>query len=156
MRGLIGCLLLMGFAVYGQQLVVPKELDAKQAKLYEKVAISVVAPCCKNMIPVAFHESPMAQDVLAEIKSGVVGGKSEAEIHQLLRDMRFEGNEEARVIFAIPDKNWLGMLAWMAPFGFIFLMCCVMGYILMGTRRPKKQESLDLDSVRERVMKDMH
>ena len=155
MRCLIGCLMLLGMVAYGQQLVIPKDLDKDQAKLYEKVAISVVAPCCKNMIPVAFHESPMAQSVLAEIRRGVLAGKSEDEVHQLLRDMRFDGNEEARVIFAIPDKNWLGMVAWLAPFGFIVLMVGVVMVVLFRTSGSKADDTVDLDAIRKQALKDL-
>lgn len=155
MRAFIGILMLMGVSLFGQQLVIPKTLTPEQAELYQKVAISVVAPCCKNMIPVAYHESPMAQGVLGEIERGILAGKNEAEIHQILRDMRFNGNDEARVIFAIPEKNWLGMIAWGAPVLFIILFSVGLFIMLRAPKAKQDDNADDLDALRQRVIKDL-
>lgn len=113
--------------VMAQQLVIPDSLNPEQGRTYKKIAESVSAPCCSNAIPIAYHESGMAIGVRNQISDALLAGKSEAEIWDELKAMRF-GPEETPLIFAIPDEaSILGQLTWLSP-----LIVFIIGAVLIG------------------------
>ncbi len=118
------------------------QLTAKQRKLVSKLGQSVAAPCCSNMIPVAFHESQWAFDIRDFIEERVVAGDSERAIFDQLAKLEF-GSERKNVTFTVPDRDGLGYLAWMSPIILIGLGI----FAVFIFRRLKRHDKLSDDDL---------
>jgi len=81
---------------------------------------AVSTPCCRNGIPVAYHDSGMAQYVRNAIIQSLREGKSEEIIMADLANMTM-GPDKDHLIFTVPENNSLGWIVWAAPPAFVFL-----------------------------------
>lgn len=136
-------LLLFGSLIWAQQLVIPKELNERQAKQFKRISESVSAPCCSNAIPVAYHESGMAIYVRDVVKERLLAGDSEDQIMAMLGEMKL-GSEQVPLIFAIPDKNPLGLLTWWFP---ALVILAGIAFIVFLFRQSKKRKSRPTNDV---------
>ncbi len=136
----MGCILAL--PLMAQQQVVPEEFSNKQARLLKKVTESVSTPCCKNGIPVAYHDSGQAQYVNNLVIEAIRAGKSEAEIMAQMKDVRLGPKEEA-LIFTVPEQDLLGRLFWIAPVLLIVGLGLAIYFLLlkMPEWRARKQEN---------------
>ena len=136
--------LLAAGAAFAQQQVVPKEFNAAQGRLFKKVTEAVSTPCCSNGIPVAYHDSGMAQFVRGEVIEAIKVGKSEDQIMAMLGEMKFGPKNDMSIIFTVPEKNLVGRLFWLAPLGALILGFLLIYYILrVSGHRGKNTESDD-------------
>ena len=114
---------------WAQQQVVPDDFDGRQARLFTELTQAVSTPCCQNGIPVAFHDSGMANYVRDQISAWIREGRGEKEIRADLVAMRLGPNQDMPLIFTEPDNSLLSVLTWsVAPvalavgFLIVFLM----------------------------------
>lgn len=124
------CLFLIAIlaqGLYAQQQIVPDDFTPAQIKLFQKMTESVSAPCCQNAVPVAYHESAMANDIRDQISQYVRDGLSEDRIMASLAEMRM-GPQNLPLIFTIPKKDGLGLFAWLSP---IILLIVGTGIVLL-------------------------
>ena len=130
-----------GFALaaMAQQQVVPEEFNRQQKKIFIKVTQSVSTPCCRNGIPVAYHDSGMALYVRGLIKEALLKGADEEQIFAQMRDLRL-GEAKEPLIFTIPEGNNLGRLAWASPFLLILFGAVAIYYLFV--RGTKKEQSI--------------
>ncbi|CAM2066165.1 Cytochrome c-type biogenesis protein [Sulfidibacter corallicola] len=153
---LTSILLMLATPLWAQQLVIPDELNEDQAKIYQKVSTAVSAPCCKNAIPVAFHESPMANHIRDNIKAWILEGKSEKAIMAELADMEI-GSSGLKVIFTVPEKKGIGLVAWLSPI--IGLLLSIGGMFLLLNKRknedPTEGDSDLIENYRSRIYADL-
>ena len=128
-----------------QQLVGPPELNARQAKLYRKMAMAVSAPCCSSGAPVAVHDSGTSQYVADVIKQRILAGDSEKEIIEKLEALTF--SEGRSVIFAVPERNIFGRLIWISP-GVVFALGAAgIFFFLRRKRRAQANQLTDQELV---------
>ena len=120
MRLLIFLALIYSLPVWSQQQVVPQDFDRGKARLFTKITQAVSTPCCRNGIPVAFHDSGMAQYVRNAVIQSLRENKSEAVIMADLAKMTLGPNDE-HLIFTVPENNSLGWIIWTAPAAFVFI-----------------------------------
>ena len=103
-----------------QQQVVPKDFDRGQERQFKRITESVSTPCCRNGIPVAYHDSGMAQYVRNVVIQSIRAGKSEKAIMADLAAMTLGPNKD-HLIFTTPENNGLGWVIWMAPLTFVLI-----------------------------------
>ena len=127
MRGLLIFFFIL--PLWGQS----EALKKKKKKLYHKITQSVAAPCCNNMIPVAFHESQWAFEIRDFVEARILAGDKESAIFDQLEGLTF-GPEKKHVTFTIPDRDGLGYLAWASP-AILILLGVVAALLLMRRRR---------------------
>jgi len=119
-----------------QQQVVPDDFDSKQQRLFTKLTQAVSTPCCTNGIPVAFHDSGMANFVRDEIATWIREGRSEKEIRAELEAMKLGPNQDMPLIFTEPDNSWLSWLTWaVAPAALVIGFLAVFLLVLRGRER---------------------
>lgn len=133
-------LILCSMSVFAQQQIVPKEFSRNQKELFEELTQAVSAPCCNNGIPVAFHMSPMANQIRDQISSAILEGKSKKQIMEMLENETY-GSGGQKIIFTVPPKTAVGYLAYIVPalaalIGIIFV-------IAYRNHRPEKEELSD-------------
>ncbi len=152
------CLLLILFAapVLAQQMVIPEELDSSQARVFRRLAEAVSAPCCNNGAPVAYHDSGTATYIKDFIKDALLAGKGEAQIMAELEALEL-GKEKRKVIFTVPENNWLGWATWATPALIVALgVAAVFFFLSLGKKkrvnRADRDEAL-LAEYRERIAK---
>jgi len=142
-------------SLWAQQMVVPEELNPEQARLYRKLAESVSAPCCNNGAPVAYHESGMAGYIKDVIRDGILAGKSEAQIVEDLENLSL-GQDNRKVVFTVPEDNWLGWATWATPALMVALGFVAVFYFLnLGKRRRKREVQSDeslIEAYRPHIM----
>lgn len=148
-------ILLCSVCVFAQQQVIPKEMDRKQKKLFEELTQAVSAPCCNNGIPVAFHMSPMANEIRNQISAAVLANQSKKEIMDML-DAATYGPNKQKIIFTIPEKTASGWFAYILPAVAVLLgIAFVFAY---RNHRPKEEKESDdellanyKDAIMERI-----
>ena len=138
MRYLFFLWLLVSVAV-AQQMTMPDEFTAEQKKLFLKIAESVSAPCCRNGIPVAYHESGMAVYVQNLIRDAIKSGKTESQIMAQLEELRM-GERQEPLIFTVPDNNSLGWLFWSLPWLIVVMGVLLVLYFLRRPRTARKDK----------------
>ena len=134
--------LIISSALFAQQQVIPPELDSKQKVIYEKLTKSVSAPCCSNSIPVAYHESGMALYLRDFIRDALMNGDSEEVLLAKLKTLTL-GEDKLNVVFAVPEKNWLGMFVWLTPALAILLGSGLIVLLFISKRSIKTQAATD-------------
>lgn len=127
-------MLLGTFPILSQQMTMPEAFNSNQRKLFLKIASSVSAPCCRNGIPVAYHESGMAIYLQEVIRDGIKAGKSERQIMGELKEMSI-GEQGLAVIFTVPENNGLGWATWASPAVVVLLGIAGVLYFLKRKRR---------------------
>ena len=123
--------LLSTIPLAAQQQVVPQDFNSKQARLFQKMTQAVSAPCCQNGIPVAYHDSGMAEYVRGEVIQWIRAGEGEAQIMSKLEAMRLGPNRDMPLIFTVPDKKLVSILTWLvapivAGLGFLIIFLVVL------------------------------
>ena len=106
-------LIFLALPLFAQQQVVPEDFSSKQARLFTKMTEAVSTPCCQNGLPVAYHDSGMAQYVRAEVIQWVRAGDDEKAIIAKLEAMRLGPNRDMPLIFTVPDNKLVSILTWM-------------------------------------------
>ena len=128
----LGWWILLSGVLWAQQQVVPTDFSPPQRALFEKITVSISAPCCRNGVPVAYHDSPLANHIRDFVKNAIEAGKSESQIFGELREMRFG---DRQIIFTVPSENSLGVLFWLLPLIFVLVGCCMIFWFLKSKDR---------------------
>jgi len=130
-----------------QQQVVPDDFNRKQEKLFVELTQAVSTPCCTNGIPVAFHDSGMANHVREQIIAWIREGREEDQIREDLLAMRFGPNNDMPLIFTEPDNSWISILTWLvAP---VVLVAGFLVVFLLVLRKRDARTSLSEDELVE-------
>lgn len=142
--------------LFAQQLIIPDELEGKQRVIYEELTQAVSTPCCRNGIPVAYHESGQALMVRDRIKEMLIEGKDRQEIVAALDAMRF-GEDNAELIWTIPRDGGIDYVVWLAPAALILIGLVVIGLIVRkgGKKTARIDEQALYDKYHDVVLKDI-
>ena len=135
----------MALPVAAQQQVVPEDFSSKQSRLFQNMTEAVSTPCCQNGLPVAFHDSGMAQFVRAEVIKWIRDGKDKDQILAELEAMRLGAKGDLPLIFTVPDNKLVSVLTWMVAPGVLgggFLIV-----FLIALKKDKVQVDLSDDDL---------